>query len=462
MNQRRLFIASCLALIATAMAFSIRTDIVPQLKGDFGFTDTEMGSLMGPGVWGFTITIVLGGLLVDSIGMKTLLGVAFLGHVGGVALTILSRNFNMLYVATLMIGLANGLVEAVTNPLVATLYPERKTKYLNRLHAWWPGGLILGGLFGYGITKLMGLDSPTVSAATLALGWKIKVGIILVPTLIYGYLISTETFPQTERVATGVSYGDMFREAFRPMFLLLVVLMMATAATELGPDQWVGNLIQNLVGIQGILLLVYTAGIMFVLRQFFAGVFLRAMGPLGVLTAGSLLAAIGLFALSGATTATTVFLAATVFGLGKAFFWPTMLGVAAERFPRGGALLLALLGGAGMFSAGKLMVNFMGSIQDHYAVQSLSAEARNAVVTNGGVDERKVAAVSDPVIRNEVEAAKHYSATMTYRWVAVIPALLTAIFGVLFLYFRAQGGYHAVHLDRITAGRRGRAAPRPI
>jgi MFS family permease len=138
-NPSRLFTASCLALIATSMAFSIRTDIVPQLKGDFGFTDTEMGTLMGPGVWGFAITIVLGGFLVDRFGMKNLLRLAFLGHLSGVVLTLTSQNFNMLYYATLLIGLANGLVEAVINPLAATLYPDSKTKHLNILHAWWPG-----------------------------------------------------------------------------------------------------------------------------------------------------------------------------------------------------------------------------------------------------------------------------------------------------------------------------------
>jgi len=462
MNQRKLFVASCFALVATSMAFSIRTDIVPQLKGDFGFTDTQMGSLMGPGVWGFAITIVLGGFLVDSLGMKRLLSLAFLGHLTGIALTIFSRNFTSLYYATLIIGLANGLVEAVTNPLVATIYPDSKTKHLNQLHAWWPGGLILGGLLGYAITKGMGLDVIGISSAALSFGWKIKVGLILIPTLIYGYLISGEKFPETERVARGVSYGDMFKEAFRPLFLLFVVLMMMTAATELGPDQWVGNLVQNLVGIQGVLLLVYTAGIMFVLRQFFAGAIIKAISPLGMLTMAALLSTIGLFWLSSSTTATMVFAAATIFGFGKTFFWPTMLGVVAERFPKGGALLLAILGGAGMFSAGKLMVTAMGSVQDHYAVHVLSPELQPLVVSNGGLDEKKIAMINDPVVRSEIESAKHYSAMMTYKWVAVLPALLTLIFGILFLYFRARGGYEAVRLTDKAPSMSPRGVPRPV
>ncbi len=462
MSQRKLFIASCFALVATSMAFSIRTDIVPQLKGDFGFTDTQMGSLMGPGVWGFAITIVLGGFLVDTLGMKRLLSLAFLGHVTGIALTILATSFTSLYYATLIIGLANGLVEAVANPLVATLYPESKTKHLNMLHAWWPGGLIIGGLSGYAITKGMGLDVVGAGSAALSLGWKIKVGLILIPTLIYGYLISSEKFPQTERVARGVSYGDMFREAFRPLFVLFVVLMMMTAATELGPDQWVGNLVQNLVGIQGVLLLVYTAGIMFILRQFFAGAIIKAISPLGMLTMASLLSAIGLFWLSNSASAAMVFAAATIFGFGKTFFWPTMLGVVSERFPKGGALLLAILGGAGMFSAGKLMVTAMGTVQDHYAVQLIAPEVRPLVISHGGLDEKKIATITNPSVLSEVEKAKHYSAMMTYQWVAVLPAILTVIFGILFLYFRAQGGYAAVQLPERKSALGIRASPKPV
>ncbi len=378
--------------------------------------------------------------------MKRLLSFAFIGHIAGCLLTITAKNFESLYIATLIIGLANGLVEAVTNPLVATLYPESKTKHLNILHAWWPGGLVLGGLSGYLLTKMMGLDTATVAASTLALGWKIKVALILIPTIAYGFLIRGQEFPATERVATGVSYGEMIREAFRPMFVLFFVLMMMTAATELGPDQWVGNLVQKLVGIQGVLLLVYTAGIMFILRQFFSGVLVKAFSPLGVLTLSALLSAIGLFWLSNATTAVVVFGAATIFGIGKSYFWPTMLGVVAERFPKGGALLLALLGGAGMFSAGKLMVVAMGGVQDHYAVQYLSPGTQEQVVTHGGLDEKKVAAIVSPAVKQEIEGAKQYSASMTYKWVAVLPALLTLVFGVLFLYFRAQGGYEAVRL----------------
>lgn len=445
MKEKRLFIASCLALVATSMAFSIRADIIPALKTDFGFTDTEMGMIAGPGLWGFAITIVLGGMIVDAIGMKALMITAFLGHVTGVILTIFAQGYSSLYFATLLIGLANGTVEAVTNPLVATLYPKEKTKSLNMLHAWWPGGLIAGGIGGLLITQIMGLGMGA-SIPTISLGWKIKMGMILIPTFIYGFLILNQKFPATERVAAGVSTKEMWATITRPLFLLFVVLMMLTAATELGPDQWVGNLLQNLVGIQGVVFLVYTAGIMFVLRYFMAGPIVAAVGPMGVLLGASVLTAIGLYTLSMAQSALWVFAAATIFGFGKTFFWPTMLGVVAERFPKGGALALAIMGGAGMFCVGWLMTPIMGSIQDHYAVQSLSPKTVETVVQHGGIDERRANQVQDPFMKMEIEEAKRYSAEMTYRWVAAVPVLLALVFAGLLFYFRSIGGYKPVNV----------------
>lgn len=448
MRSRRLFLASCLALIATSMAFSIRADIIPALKTDFGFTDTQMGQIAGPGLWGFAITIVLGGMLVDMLGMKALMWLAFGGHVLGVTMTIFSQGYVSLYIATLIIGLANGTVEAVINPLAATLYPESKTKHLNILHAWWPGGLILGGLSCFALSQFLGAD-----VALLSLGWKLKMALILIPSLLYGYLIWGQEFPQTERVAKGVSYSEMWAEARRPLFIVFLGLMMLTAATELGPDQWIGSMLQNLVGIQGVLLLVYTAGIMFVFRQFFAGAILSAVSPLGVLTLASFLTALGLFWLSDATTARDVILAATVFGVGKTFFWPTMIGVVAERFPKGGALLMGLLGGAGMFCVGWVMTPVMGSLQDRYTLESLPAAIHAQVMTDGKLDQRKLMAIeAQPENKAIVAQAHHHSAAMTYRSVALVPVFLTFVFTLLFFYFRAAGGYQAVILSTGVSG----------
>jgi len=441
---RRLFLASCLALIATSMAFSIRADIIPALKTDFGFTDTQMGQIAGPGLWGFAITIVLGGMLVDMLGMKALMWLAFSGHLLGVVLTIFSQGYGSLYFATLLIGLANGMVEAVINPLAATVYPDSKSKHLNMLHAWWPGGLILGGLACYGLTQVFGPES-------LSLGWKVKMVLILIPTFLYGYLIWGQEFPETERVTSGVSYREMWAEARRPLFLLFVVLMMLTAATELGPDQWIGSMLQNLVGIQGVLLLVYTAGIMFVIRQFFAGAILARLSPLGLLTLASMLTALGLYWLSGSTTAREVFIAATVFGVGKTFFWPTMIGVVAERFPKGGALLMGILGGAGMFCVGWVMTPVMGSLQDRYTLEALPAALHEQVMTDGRLDQVKLIEVeSRPEAKGAVAWAHRYSASMTYRRVAMVPVFLTLVFAALYFYFRSLGGYRAVRLRPVT------------
>jgi hypothetical protein len=283
--------------------------------------------------------------------------------------------------------------------------------------------------------------------AVLSLTWKIKMALILLPTMAYGYLISGEEFPATERVATGVSYREMLREASRPLFLCFLVLMMLTASTELGPNQWIGNMLQNLVGIQGILLLIYTAGIMFVGRQFFAGAVLKALSPLGVLIAASVFSALGLFMLSGATSGGTVFVAATLFGVGTTFYWPTMLGVVAERFPKGGALLLGLMGGAGMLFVGYVAVPVMGELQNHYTVERLPDNVREMVLTDGKLDQRKLVDLERAgAFREGIENAKRYSASMTYRRVAVVPVFLIFAFTALFFYFRSLGGYRTVRL----------------
>lgn len=424
----KLFLASCFALIATSMAFSIRADIIPALKLEFGLNDSQMGIIAGTGLWGFTVTIILGGILVDLFGMKLMLATAFLGHLLGVVLTLNAQGYSSLYWATLVIGLSNGMVEAVTNPLVTTLFKEQKTQALNRLHAWWPGGLIIGGLASFALTKYLKLDLPSTQNEVLFLGWRLKMGLILVPTSLYGILLMTQKFPQTERLSLGVATREMWKEALKPFFIFFAGLMMLTAATELGPDQWVGNLLANLAGIQGVLLLVYTAGIMFVLRNYLSGYILARFSPIGVLTFAALLSFVGLFLLSASSTPALVLLAATVFGIGKTFFWPNMLGVVSERFPKGGALVLGIMGGMGMLSAGWFAAPIMGKIQDHYAISYLQPEVRQLVVTNDGLDETKVSLLAEPEAKSLVEKAKQHSATMTYRWVSVLPAALFFIF----------------------------------
>jgi MFS family permease len=420
MHPGRLFFASCLALVTTSMVFSIRGDILDALGADFQLTKQQIGLVLSPAFWGFTVSILIGGSLVDYFGMRRLLAVSGWGYVVGIGAILLAPRpaapaapyysdpgFLILFGGMLVLGLSQGLVEGVINPLCATLYPNDKTHKMNVLHAWWPGGLIIGGLLAYAITKLMGLDAATVTPELRTLGWQVKLGTILAPAAAYLLLIRKEVFPATERVAAGVSNREMFGEAFRPMFMLLWICMWMTAATELGTDQWVGSLITQLIGMQGILILVYTAGLMFVLR-FFGGPMAHQFSPFGLLTLSAILSACGLYLLAQAQTAGAAFLAATLFGVGKTYFWPTMLGITSELFPRGGALLLAIMGGTGNLAVAFVL----------------------------------------PVMGSWYESA---GAAAAFRYVSVLPMVLTMIFAGLFLYYRASGGYRAIALERSAA-----------
>ena len=413
MNNRRLFVASCISLLTTSMMFSIRGDIADALTVDFHLTKEQMGAILSPAFWGFTLSIIIGGSLVDWLGMRNLLLGSSIGYIVSILVILFALRPTgpvdslfghtgtfILYAGMLVIGLAQGLVEAVINPLIATIYSHEKTHKLNVLHAWWPGGLMIGGLIAYALTKTLGLEGATGEALTF--GWQVKLGVVIVPSVIFGLMILGQRFPPTERIAAGVSTGEMIREMWRPMFLLWFVLMWMTAATELGPDQWMPSVMGQVAGIQGILFLVYTAGMMFVLR-FFGGALAHKFSPLGLLAICSVLSALGLYALSHATTPLLAFGAATIFGVGKTYFWPTMLGVTSERFPRGGPLLLAIVGGAGMLSV-SFILPLMGKWYDEHG------------------------------------------AAAAFRYTAVIPVILTVVFGALFVYYRSRGGYKAIAL----------------
>ncbi len=351
-----LFVASCISLLTTSMVFAIRGDIQAALGADFHLGAEQMGYIWGPAFWGFTLAIFACGLLVDWLGMKLMHAVSAVGYLLGVGLVLAApkpdladgvlvesifahKGTTMLYVGFLAMGLSQGVVEGVINPLAATLYPDKKGKMLNVLHAWWPGGMIIGGLLAFAMTRTGAC-------------WQLKLSTIAVPAIIYLAMCLLRKYPQTERVAAKVSFGDMVAGTLKPLYLLLFCCMWLTAAVELGPDQWFPTLMKDLTGMEGILFLCYTAGLMFVLRFFFGGVVHR-FSPVLVLIACSALTGAGLFwlgALKTGTSAAVAFMAATVFGVGKTYFWPTMLGIVSERFPKGGALAMNLMGGAGMLS----------------------------------------------------------------------------------------------------------------
>jgi MFS family permease len=426
MNPRRLFLASCVALVTTSMVFSIRSDILDALGTDFHLTKEQLGLLLSPAFWGFTVSIMIGGALVDFFGMRRLLLLSSSGYVVSVLAILLAPHpqaavapfyydpgFIVLYAAMLMLGLSQGLVEGVINPLCATLYPKSKTHHFNILHAWWPGGLIIGGLLAFAVTKLMRLDQH-VSGAVATLGWRLKLCLILLPAVSFAALVLGQQFPKTERLAAGVSNKEMLRETLRPAFLLWFAVMWLTASTELGPDQWIGSVITKLTGMQGILVLVYTAGVVFLFRRFGAGMAHR-LSPIGLLVIASVLSAAGLFGLGAARTPAMAFAAATVFGAGTSYFWPVMLGVTSERFPKTGPLGLAIMGGAGQLAAA-FILPMMGRWYD----------------TSGAA------------------AAFHY--------VAILPVVLTVVFSILFLRYRAGGGYEPITLGPANNGAAARAS----
>ena len=455
MNSRVLFVASCVALITSAFTFIIRGDILPDLVQEFSLSQTQGGLILSGAFWGMAISMLLGAPLCDVLGMKRILFIAWACHMVGVLGTIFAPHndwaFGVLFSATFLAGCGNGLVEIAINPLAATLYPKEKTHYLNVLHAWWPGGLVLGGLIASGVGN--GFDLGFVDIAGMGFGWQARMALIFVPGIIYLLMIIPQRFPETERVAMGVTTSEMYKQALRPMYLLWAFCMLLTAATELGPQQWQESVMTRTAGVSGTLILVYTSGMMFVLRHF-AGPLAHRFSPVGLLTGSAFFSAIGLFLLSYADSAATAFGFATIFGLGIAYFWPTMLGITAERFPRGGAFLLGLTGSVGNLSIA-LVLPFMGYTYDRYSVDNVPEQyASEAVSTNKAgwelrifgietaskIDTDAIATLS-PDAKVAVDDAQKMGAAMAFRVVSVLPAILVVIFGCIALRDYAGGGY---------------------
>lgn len=343
-HRTRLFVACCVSLIATAMTFAVRGDTIKALGDQFTLDPTQVGWIMSGAFWGFTLSIFIGGQLCDVIGMGRIMFLAFLAHVAGTFTIMFASGFTMLAAGTLAIGMANGFVEAAANPLIATMYPEKKTHMLSMFHAWFPGGIVIGSL---------GCMALAHAEWFALVPWQVKFASVLVPTLIYGLLFLGVKFPQTERVQSGVSTKDMYRQLLRPLFLLWLFCMLCTAATELGTNQWIGEIMGKVTAksnLPGILVLAWISIVM-CLGRLSIGSFVHRISPLVTLMFSAIFAIIGLLAMSVVKSPVQAFVASFVFGVGCCYFWPTMLGVTSERFPKGGALLLGLMGGAGMLSS---------------------------------------------------------------------------------------------------------------
>jgi MFS family permease len=347
MNPSRLFTASCAALIVTAMSFALRGAATGDWVSQFNLTNEQAGWVNGTAFWGFTLAMIFGGPLVDALGINRIIGVAFVGHAAGIVLTLIAWDFWSLFLGTLVFGIANGSVEAACNPLVAALFPKDQTTKLNHFHVWFPGGIVIGGLLAFLFGKL-------------GLGWQAQFATMLVPLACYGFLFFGQKFPQTARVERGESTASMFAACLSPGFLFMVVCMLLTAATELGPGQWIPSILEH-AGVSGILVLVWITGLMAVGRMF-AGPIVHKLSPIGVLIGSAIVSTAGLYAMAHSTGA-MLFVAATLFAFGVCFFWPTMLGYVAENFPKTGALGLAIMGGAGMLSV-SFVLPIIGSWYD--------------------------------------------------------------------------------------------------
>lgn len=487
-HRDRLFLGSCMSLISTAVAFAVVSAAAGGLKSEFLLTNGQLGWILGAGIWGFTISIFILGPLCDVLGMKTLMRFAFACHLVG-PLMMMAANvaapFFMLFTGALIVSMGNGTVEAACNPLVATLYPEQKTRKLNQFHVWFPGGITIGGILSWL------LDQSGITA------WEVKIALIMVPTVIYGYLMLAQKFPPTESHASGVSFGEMFHHTFsRPLFWLLFICMMMTASVELGPNRWVPAILES-GGLHGILVLAWINGLMALLR-FFAGPVVHRLAPTGVLTISAVVSGIGLLLLSYADSTVTAFLTATIFAVGVAYFWPTMIGVTSERVPKGGPLALAMMGGMGMAIVGLVTTPYMGGVIDREMTTQLNPTETERVLREVVATYPELAAQAEPALAGEINVAvakaqealaserdaerrfvegpmvanalreairtggdsplvadaqrilgpaENEGGKTAFRHVVPLTAILFVIFGLLYVSDRARGGYKVERLN---------------
>lgn len=524
-SNQRLFWGCFIALIATAFAFITRMFLIGDWAQQFDLDAAQVGRLAGIGIWPFAVSIILFSLVIDKIGYKVSMVIAFVGHiiwaVMGVSAYFIGQAgnnevaFQLIYWGSLICALANGTVEAFINPVVATVFSKQKTKWLNILHAGWPGGLVLAGI----IVIFMGDTS-----------WGFKVGIIALPAVVYLIMLIKVDFPVQERVASGVTYRQMLAEfgilgalvvgflttlqlidfatvggsveismvskiffifigvamvvgfgvytksVGRPLMFFLVLIMMPLATTEIGTDGWITSIMEKVTAekFHPGWILVYTSLIMMVLR-FFAGPIVHALSPLGLLMTSCVLAIVGLTLLSGAQAMGMIFGAATLYGIGKTFFWPTMLGIVAEQTPRGGALTLNAIAGIGMLAVGTLGFPFIGALQEGKRIDAVTSSEVAASVP-GLVADGKLTTIQEkdiyeiikyPVIdtagidtllaslpeeqqveiSGQLSEVKSGATQSALGSMAMFPVIMLIAYIILFLYFRSRGGYKAVDIS---------------
>jgi MFS family permease len=520
MNQRHdkiLFWGCFIALITTSYAFISRMILCGgQFATDFGLDKVSVGELQGAGIWPFGVSIILFSLFIDRIGYKVAMVFSFVSYLIYMALAFAAysaihgvtgdalvagqkHGYQLLYWGSIILGLGNGSVESYANPIVTTMFNADKTKWLNRLHAGWPGGLVLGGLC-------------TIALANDA-DWRLTLGLILIPAFIFFFILISLKFPKSEREQAGVSYLTMLKElgafgalvgfglviaqlgqvfgwsnglvwgltgavvlAFaiitksfgRLILAFLIIIMMPQATTELGTDGWITSLMQTpmqAAGYNPAWVLVYTSAIMVILR-FCAGPLIHKFSPLGLLALCSALAALGLAALSKTSGAGmfTIFAAATLYGIGKTFFWPTILGLTSEQCPKGGALTLNAMGGIGMLAVGILGAPFIGYLQESSATkqlesanpalyQTVTVQKDYLLGSYQAIDPVKSAQVTDEQAQGEIKAATTTGQFSALGKMALFPLFMLACYLALLAYFKSRGGYQPVQLSPAGPGK---------
>jgi MFS family permease len=362
-NRRSLFIASCASLLVTSLSFGIRAGILNDLGVEFELNGSELSRIAATAFWGFPVSMIIGGALVDKVGMKNLMRLAYIGHFAGILLTIFAGGFWSLWISTLFIGLANGMVEAVCNPLVASIYPEEKTTKLNQFHLWFPGGIVIGSLVAFSFGKL-------------GLSWQVMMAVMLLPTIWYALQMERMEFPVTERVANKVSDSDMYKALLNPLYIIITIAMLGTATSELFINQYVDVLLKS-VSDNAILILLITSGVMTFGRGIAAPVVER-FSTTGMLLFSAVFTTIGLY-MMGTMDGSMLFVSAFVFGIGVTYFWPTMIGFVATYLPATGAVGMAVIGAAGMFAV-SIYMQFMGGFYDELMVGLSEVEAGRKVI----------------------------------------------------------------------------------
>ncbi|MFM8618401.1 MAG: MFS transporter [Opitutaceae bacterium] len=492
-----------MAILAAGVGFALRGGIFGAWASEYGFTATQLGAIGGAGFTGFCFGIIIGGVIVDKLGYGKLVALALLGHVLSAVVTFMATKqnaYDFLYWGMFIFAYANGTLEAVANPLVATVFPQNRTHYLNILHASWPLGMVVGAVASYLLGSVMGL------------GWKGQLAFYLVPTAAYAIMFMGQSFPKSEAAAKGASFADMFKDVgllgaavacyllalffggaamgfaiggvlliavgvltrFSFGSFLLFVLFVTHAlvgAVELGTDGWIEAITGNLfTAEQGKIIFIWTSAIMFGLR--FCANFIETklgLSPIGLLLTSAILAVVGLQLASGMNSFAIALFALGLYALGKTFFWPTMLAVVGDRFPRSGAVAMSIMGGIGMLSAGLIGGPGLGYATDRYTAENLKTsnaavyEANKAsapsqflflapvtAVDGSKLEAAKKAGDKGTPERKAIVAANQAGDRATLKADSFIPMAMAAIYLALLLYFKSAGGYRALKLEEQT------------